>query len=179
MRPIAARGPRAWQPRTFIRSRARRVQRFAPTRTENTMPDAIALDLRARREAVIRAHADAESCQDVEATLKTFHRPRYEVVPLGEPIDGAANVRELLKGLLEGFPDFHAAIDRMHHSESVVSVELRMLGTHRGPWAGIPPTGRRIDGPALSLFKFDGDKLECEKVYFDMATLMRQLGAIA
>jgi hypothetical protein len=60
------------------------------------------------------------------------------VVPLGEPIDGAANVRELLKGLLEGFPGFHAAIDRMHHSESVVSVELRMLGTHRGPSAGIP-----------------------------------------
>ena len=76
------------------------------------MPGAIALDLRSRREAVIRAHADAENRQDVEATLMTFHRPRYEVVPLGEPIDGAANVRELLKGLLEGFPDFHAAIDR-------------------------------------------------------------------
>jgi steroid delta-isomerase-like uncharacterized protein len=138
MRPIAARGPRAWQPRTFIRSRARRIQRFAPTRTENAMPNAIVLDLR-----------------------------------------GAANVRELLKGLLEGFPDFHAAIDRMHHSESVVSVELRMLGTHRGPLAGIPPTRRRIDVPAPSLFKFDSDNLECEKVYFDMATLMRQLGVIA
>jgi predicted ester cyclase len=54
-----------------------------------------------------------------------------------------------------------------------------MRGTHRGPWAGIPPTGRRIDVPVMSLFKFDGDKLEGEKVYFDMATLLRQLGALA
>ncbi len=142
------------------------------------MHDAIAPDLRARREAVIRAHADAENRHDVEAALGTFHTPRYEVVPLGEPIDGAANVRALLRGLLEGFPDFRAEIERLHHSDDAVAAEIRISGTHRGPWAGIPPTGRRIDVPLLSLFMFDGDKLECEKVYFDMATLMRQLGVV-
>lgn len=135
------------------------------------------LDLRARREALIRAHAEAENRQDVEATLGTFHKPRYEVVPLGEPVDGAGNVRDLLAGLFAGFPDFHAAIERLHHGEHAVAVELRMRGTHRGPWAGLPATGRRIDVPALSLFLFDGDRLTCEKVYFDMATLLRQLGA--
>ena len=143
------------------------------------MPDAIALDLRARREAVVRAHADAENRRDVAATLKTFHRPRYEVVPLGEPVDGAGNVHDLLKGLFEGFPDFHADIERVYHSDSVVAAEVRMRGTHRGPWAGIPATGRRIDVPVMSLFVFEADKLVCEKVYFDMATLMRQLGALA
>jgi len=143
------------------------------------MPDAIALGLRARREAVIRAHAHAENRHDVEATLKTFHKPRYEVVPLGEPVDGAANVRDLLKGLMEGFPDFHAEIERLHHSDNVVAAEVRMRGTHRGPWAGVPPTGRRIDVPTMCLFEFESDKLLCEKVYFDMATLLRQLGALA
>ena len=143
------------------------------------MPDALTHDLRARREAIIHAHTNAENRHDVEATLDTFHRPRYEVIPLGEPVDGAANVRELLAGLMAGFPDFHAALNRLHHSDSVVAAEVRMTGTHRGPWAGIPPSGRRIDVPTLCLFEFDGDKLVCEKVYFDMATLMRQIGAIA
>jgi steroid delta-isomerase-like uncharacterized protein len=143
------------------------------------MPDALTLDLRTRREAVIHAHTDAENRHDVEATLKTFHKPRYEVIPLGEPIDGAANVRELLASLMAGFPDFRAELARLHHSDSVVAAEVRMTGTHRGPWAGIPPTGRRIDVPTLCLFEFDGDKLVCEKVYFDMATLMRQLGALS
>ena len=29
--------------------------------------------------------------------------------------------------------------------------------------------------PVACIFEFDGDKLLCEKVYFDMATLMNQL----
>ncbi|MBL8661622.1 MAG: ester cyclase [Candidatus Odyssella sp.] len=141
------------------------------------MPDTDLPELRARREAVIRAHAEAENRHDVEATLRTFDHPRYEVVPLGDPIDGADNVRDLLAGLFAGFPDFCVEIERLHHGDGAVTVEARIRGTHRGPWAGIPATGRRIDVPALSLFLFDGDRLACEKVYFDMATLMRQLGA--
>jgi len=142
------------------------------------MPDTLTSDLRTRREAIVRAHADAENRHDVEATLRTFHKPRYEVVPMGDPIDGASAVRDLLGALLAGFPDFRAEITSLHHSETVVAAEIRMTGTHRGPWAGIPATGNRIDVPALCLFVFDGDRLVCEKVYFDMATLLRQLGAL-
>jgi len=29
--------------------------------------------------------------------------------------------------------------------------------------------------PSVGIFEFDEDRLMCEKVYFDMATLMRQL----
>jgi hypothetical protein len=31
---------------------------------------------------------------------------------------------------------------------------------------------------AVSIFVFEGDNLVCEKVYFDHATILRQLGAI-
>jgi hypothetical protein len=34
-----------------------------------------------------------------------------------------------------------------------------------------------IEVPLVGIFDFDGDRLMCEKVYFDMATLMRQLQA--
>ena len=47
-------------------------------------------------------HVAAENRHDVEATIATFHRPRYEVN--GEPSEGEAAVRELLQGLMEGFP---------------------------------------------------------------------------
>jgi steroid delta-isomerase-like uncharacterized protein len=142
------------------------------------MPDMLTSDLRTRREAVVRAHAEAENRHDVEATIRTFHKPRYEVVPMGDPIDGPAAVRELLGALLAGFPDFHAEISTLHHSETIVAAEIRMTGSHRGPWAGILPTGKTIDVPLLSLFVFDAERLVCEKVYFDMATLLRQLGAL-
>ena len=42
--------------------------------------------LRERREAIILEHIDAENRHDVEGTIATFHRPRYEVN--GVPSDG-------------------------------------------------------------------------------------------
>lgn len=47
------------------------------------MATATVEDLRQAREAIVRSHADAEARHDVDATLATFHRPRYEVAPLG------------------------------------------------------------------------------------------------
>ena len=54
--------------------------------------------LRQRREAIVNQHAEAENRHDVEATIATFHQPRYEVN--GEPSDGEEAVRELLQGFM-------------------------------------------------------------------------------
>ena len=34
-----------------------------------------------------------------------------------------------------------------------------------------------MDIPVACIFEFEGDRLICEKVYFDMTTLMNQLSA--
>jgi steroid delta-isomerase-like uncharacterized protein len=136
-----------------------------------------ALDLRVRRAAVIREHVEAENRQDPDGVVASFHRPRYDVVPLRYPNDGAAAVHELLAGLFAGFPDFHVEPGPLFHADDAVFVEVRMTGTHRGEWAGVAPTGRAMDIRAGCLFEFEGDRLVCERVYFDSATLLRQLGA--
>jgi steroid delta-isomerase-like uncharacterized protein len=134
--------------------------------------------LRARREQIVRGHVDAESNHDVAGVLASFHQPCYDVVPLGVVSDGAAAVEELLTGLLAGFPDFKAEILTMHHADTAVILEARMTGTQNGPWAGIEPTGRSMDLRLAAIFEFDEDRLMCEKVYFDFATLLRQLGKL-
>ena len=142
------------------------------------MATPIVSSLRARREELIQRHVEAETHNDVAGVLATFHHPRYDVVPLGAVNDGAAAVEELLTGLLAGFPDFNAEILTMHHADTAVIVEVRMTGTHKGPWAGIDPTGRPMDIRVACIFEFDDDRLMCEKVYFDFATLLRQLGKL-
>ena len=132
--------------------------------------------LREHREAVVEEHVAAENRQDVEATIATFHRARYEVN--GEPSDGEAAVRDLLGGLMAGFPDFHAEVDKFHHADDAVVCEGRMTGTHDGPWAGVPATGRRIELTFACIFDFEEDRLVCEKVFVDLATLLRQVGAL-
>jgi steroid delta-isomerase-like uncharacterized protein len=139
---------------------------------------AVQQGLRERREAIVNEHVAAENRHDVEATIATFDQPRYEAMPLGVPSDGAAAVRELLQGMMDGFPDFNAEVQRMHHADDAVICEVRMTGTHRGPWAGVPATRRRIDVPMACIFDFDDDRLMCEKLYFDVATLLRQIGAL-
>jgi steroid delta-isomerase-like uncharacterized protein len=132
--------------------------------------------LRRRREDIVMRHAEAENRHDVEATIATFHRPRYEVN--GQPSDGESAVRELLRGLMSAFPDMHVEVDRLRHAEDAVLGESLITGTHDGDWAGIPPTGRRIAVPVAGTFEFDGDKLLCEKVYMDFATLLTQIGVL-
>jgi steroid delta-isomerase-like uncharacterized protein len=123
---------------------------------------------------VIRAHLDAENVGDVPATLATFARPSYEVMPLGTFADAEA-VEGFLAGFFTGFPDFHQAIVLAHHAESAVIVEMRNTGTHQGEFAGLAPTGRHIDVRSCNVFVFDGAGLIGERIYFDLATLMSQL----
>lgn len=134
--------------------------------------------LRTRRERAVHAHLDAENSHDVEATVTTFHHPRYEVAPLGVVSDGPAAVRELATGLFRGFPDLRIHCDKLHHADDAVIVEGKLDGTHAGPWAGVEATGRRMDVKFVAIFDFDDDRLMCEKVFFDLATMLRQLGKL-
>ena len=132
--------------------------------------------LREHREAIVNEHVAAENRHDVDATIATFHSARYEVN--GEPSDGEGAVRDLLSGLMAGFPDFHAELDKLHHTDAAVVCEGRMTGTHDGPWEGVPATGRRVALTFACIFDFEEDRLVCEKVFVDFATLLRQVGAL-
>jgi steroid delta-isomerase-like uncharacterized protein len=132
--------------------------------------------LRQRREAIVNQHAEAENRHDVEATIATFHRPRYEVN--GDPSDGEEAVRELLQGFMRGLPDLHIDMVKMRHADDSVIIEGLITGTHDGEWARIPPTGRRVEVPVAAIFEFDEYRLLCETVYMDMATVLTQMGVL-
>ena len=132
--------------------------------------------LRQRREAIVNQHAEAENRHDIEATIATFHHPRYEVN--GDPSDGAEAVRELLQGMMNGLPDLHIDTVKLRHADDAVIIEGLITGTHNGEWTGIPPTGRRVEVPVVGIFEFDTDRLLCEKVYMDFAALLTQIGVL-
>jgi steroid delta-isomerase-like uncharacterized protein len=136
--------------------------------------------LRARRKAVVNAHIEAEAVQhDVAAVVATFKRPRYDVPALGGVMDGASEVDGLIHNLLGAFPDFWLKETRRHHADDAVIVECVFGGTQEGVFAGIAPTGRKMEVAAILVFEFEEDGLVCERVYFDLATVLRQLGVIA
>jgi len=130
----------------------------------------------ARREELVRRHVEAENAADYDAALATFRHPRYEYVATDEVYDGAEQVRAHWDELSRAFPDQEIEIVALHNSDDAVLMEAIARGTHAGPLRGLPPTGRRFEQPFLAIFVFEGDALVCERVYYDTATVLQQLG---
>jgi steroid delta-isomerase-like uncharacterized protein len=131
---------------------------------------------RKKREEIVREHMDSENRHEFDATLETFDHPRYELIPTGEVHDGPEEVMRYFEETRRAFPDQRNELLALHHADDAVLVEAVIRGTHRGPLRSLPPTGREFELPILALFMFDGDKLLCERVYFDQLTVLRQLG---
>jgi steroid delta-isomerase-like uncharacterized protein len=139
--------------------------------------------LRQRREATIREHIDAENRHDPDGTVATFSptRASYDIPAFGEAGQAAdANsVRAMWVGFLTSFPDIHIESGPINHGDNHIFVEVRVTATHQADFAGIPATGRSFDARMACLYEFEEDQLVCERVYFDFAGILRQLGVLA
>ncbi|HEY8087287.1 MAG TPA: ester cyclase [Polyangiaceae bacterium] len=132
--------------------------------------------LRDARERIVREHMASEDRKDFDATLRTFSRPRYEVVATGEVHDGPGAVAAFLEESGVAFPDFRFDTPTLHHADDAVIVEVVFRGTHGGAWRGLPATGRAVRYAMSNVFVFEEDRLVCERLYFDLATILRQVG---
>jgi steroid delta-isomerase-like uncharacterized protein len=128
------------------------------------------------RETVVREHMATEEAKDFVGTVRTFARPRYEVVATGESHAGEREVEAFLAETGRAFPDFRFSRTTLHHADEAVVVETTFEGTHAGSWRGLPPTGREVSYGMCNVFVFEGDGLVCERLYFDVGTALRQLG---
>jgi steroid delta-isomerase-like uncharacterized protein len=140
------------------------------------MSTSIDRGLRRARQAVLDAHSAAESRQDLDGVIATFHHPRYEIVPTGEVFDGEEAVRGYHGENFTGVPDFRVEPIVTHHGDEAVVEEAWVSGTHLGTYHGLPPTGRRVRIRACGVFVFEEDRLVCERVYYDLLTVLRGLG---
>lgn len=133
-------------------------------------------DLRARREAIVREHMESENRHEFDVTMATFSHPRYEIIPTGDVYDGEAEVARYFAETRAAFPDQRNELIALYHSDDAVIVEFTLLGTHLGSLRGLPPTGKAFTCRTLAIFAFEADRIVCERVYFDVATILRQLG---
>lgn len=132
-------------------------------------------DLRSQREELVRRHMELENVHDYPATIATFAHPRYEIIATGRVFDGLEEVREYFRESRTAFPDQRNELISMRHADDAVITEFWLLGTHKGPLMGIEPTGKEFRCRMTAFFIFDDAGLVCERVYFDSATILRQL----
>jgi steroid delta-isomerase-like uncharacterized protein len=133
---------------------------------------------REKREAIVREHMESENRHEFDVTLETFDHPRYEIVPTGDVFDGVEEVSGYFRDTRAAFPDQRNELIALHHSDDAVIAEFTLKGTHEGPLRGIPATGKEFSCRCTAFFLFEQDRLVCERVYFDSATILGQLGLI-
>ena len=134
-------------------------------------------DLRQRRLEIIREHMDTEVTQEFDRTLATFNgHPRYEIMPTGQVFDGDDEVMGYYRLTRTAFPDQRHDNVRYHVTDDTVIVEFDLLGTNLGEFYGLPPTGKAFRVPIIAVFFFEGERILNERVYFDSASLVTQIG---
>jgi steroid delta-isomerase-like uncharacterized protein len=134
-------------------------------------------DLKAQREAIVGEHMESENRHDFDTTIGTFAHPRYEIVPTGDVHDGEEAVRAYFAETRTAFPDQRNELLELHHMDDGIAAEFILKGTHEGELRGMPPTGKSFECRMVALFLFEpgSDRLVCERVYFDTATILAQL----
>ncbi|HXU71758.1 MAG TPA: ester cyclase [Polyangia bacterium] len=135
----------------------------------------------ANRDARIRTveeHVRCENEHDLAGLLQSFGTDaRYDDEPWDEHHEGPDGVRGYYETLLQAVPDLHIDVRRRHVTDETIVLEVIITGTHLGPWRGLPGTGRRLEFPLCGIYTFDADdRLNGEKIYYDRATVLRQIG---
>lgn len=79
--------------------------------------------------------------------------------------------------LTEAFPDLRILIEDLIAEADRVVARLTFIGTHRGRFRDIEPTGRTVSFGAIRIYRFDGNKVVETWAEQDAVGLLAQLGS--
>jgi steroid delta-isomerase-like uncharacterized protein len=137
----------------------------------------ISEELRNRRLEVVEEHFRTEVAQEFDRTLATFNgHPHYEIIPTGQVFDGDEEVMGYYRTTRAAFPDQRHDNVRLHVADDAIIAEFDLLGTNLGEFYGLPPTGKAFRVPVIAVFFFEEDRIVNERIYFDTASLLTQIG---
>ena len=90
--------------------------------------------------------------------------------------NGKQELEAYYEYLLTGYPDLNFEPKRCFSSGNRIASEWIMSGTHIGDTAKFKATGKRFAVPGVSILECEEDKIIRETDYWDMYSLLLQLG---
>ena len=136
----------------------------------------------AERIDIAKQGIEAFNNADWDAVKELFTaNPTYNELGTGRSLTGADAIVEAQQGWKTAFPDVIGTVTNAFASGDQVSLEISWDGTHTGPLetpdGTIPASGNELTTPASMTVVFDGDKIAEQRHYFDMLSLLSQIGA--
>jgi len=129
--------------------------------------------------AFIQEYFDAWKGTDEEKILAYYADDVVLRLPTGT-LEGKAAVRDnFVRPFIAAFPGNVHAIRNLAHARNLVAVEWSFEAVHAGTFVNIPATGKAVQVPGCSFYEYDlaTRTIPAGRIYFDVATLLRQIGA--
>lgn len=126
----------------------------------------------------IEEYFEAWKGTDVERIM-SYYAPNIVLhVPTGVA-EGQQEVRDrFVRPFVAAFPGNVHSVVHLAHGSNLVAVEWTFRAVHRGDFAGHPASGRTVEVPGGSFYEYDlrARLITAGRIYFDRATLLRQIG---
>jgi steroid delta-isomerase-like uncharacterized protein len=101
-----------------------------------------------------------------------------ELDPLPGQAQGREGLKAILAALFSAFPDMHWTVQEVVAEGAKVVTRFVWTGTHRGPFLGIPATGRSVEVKGVVIDRLEDGKMADSRILMDTFSLMQQLGVI-
>jgi steroid delta-isomerase-like uncharacterized protein len=93
--------------------------------------------------------------------------------------DGHEGFKRVLGGFFEAFPDLRLEVQFTVADDDRIMFYLSTTGTHRGPFMGVAPTGKRFKVNGVDIFRFNEEgKIAAHWGVFDTFGMLAQLGLV-
>jgi steroid delta-isomerase-like uncharacterized protein len=90
---------------------------------------------------------------------------------------GVEGFQHGVRTLRAAFPDLSIAVEQMVAEGDLVCARIAVRGTHKGEFAGLPPTSNAVEYPGIGILRVQGGKIAERCRQSDVPSLMRQFGA--
>jgi steroid delta-isomerase-like uncharacterized protein len=104
----------------------------------------------------------------------------YDELGTQRKVNGVDDVLTAWKGWATAMPDSRATFRSELVSGNTAVLEITWTGTHKGPLmmpdGEIPATGKKMELQACQVVEVANDRVKSVRHYFDMGTLLDQLG---
>jgi steroid delta-isomerase-like uncharacterized protein len=98
-------------------------------------------------------------------------------LPPGAP-GGIEGVRLTISMFLAAFPDLNITVEDLIAEGDRVVARWTLRGTHQGASLGMPPTGKQVTMPGISVVRLAGGKSAEQWVIHDQLGMLQQLGLV-
>ena len=113
---------------------------------------------------------------DVADDIFAADYARHDLRP-GNALPGPEGQKKIAADFRAAFPDLHMTVDLMLAEDDMVAARWTTEGTNTGPWAAVPPTGKRVKFSGVNIFRIGYGRVVELWNHRDDLGVMQQLGA--